>query len=201
MRKLKMFTDYDDEEKWLSEMSIAGWKLVNKNFFYKFEKNDEENINYAVDFQDYMSRADYINYITMFEDFGWKHIAGSRFGGEQYFVNESDERGDSIFSDRESSAKRYRKKGIQSLISAITFMILYLITIPNNNFGYILNPKSAFLTPGLWERTGGAFWGAFLFELPFAALRFISIVFIVIYIIRSTVYGFWYLKLEKYKNK
>ena len=34
-----------------------------------------------------------------------------------------------------------------------------------------LNPKALYLTPGLWEMSGLAFWRHFLFETPFALMR------------------------------
>ncbi len=33
------------------------------------------------------------------------------------------------------------------------------------------NPKLLYLTPGIWEKSGLDFWGAFLFETPFAFFR------------------------------
>lgn len=33
------------------------------------------------------------------------------------------------------------------------------------------DPKALYYTPGLWEKTGAAFWTAFLFETPFALGR------------------------------
>ena len=35
----------------------------------------------------------------------------------------------------------------------------------------VINPRSFYLTPGLWEMTGSSFWKAFLFETPFALGR------------------------------
>lgn len=49
------------------------------------------------------------------------------------------------------------------------FFIHYQVGLQN---GYTLwNPKSWYLTPGLWERTGTSFWFGFLFETPFALFR------------------------------
>lgn len=45
------------------------------------------------------------------------------------------------------------------------------------NINLILNPKLLYYTPGLWERTGEAFWGGLLFETPFALGR--SAVFLI----------------------
>jgi len=39
------------------------------------------------------------------------------------------------------------------------------------NFNSIINPKSWYYTPGLWEKTGIGFWLGFLFETPFVFLR------------------------------
>jgi hypothetical protein len=39
------------------------------------------------------------------------------------------------------------------------------------NIAALFNPKLLYLTQGLWELTGTAFWIAFLFETPFVLLR------------------------------
>ena len=39
------------------------------------------------------------------------------------------------------------------------------------NFNSMFSPKLWYYTPGLWERTGTAFWGGSLFETPLAILR------------------------------
>ncbi|MFD3136104.1 DUF2812 domain-containing protein, partial [Streptococcus agalactiae] len=50
----------------------------------------------------YISKDDYANYITLFEDSGWKHISGSRWGGLHYFQKIKPETSSEIFSDQES---------------------------------------------------------------------------------------------------
>jgi hypothetical protein len=48
-----------------------------------------------------------------------------------------------------------------------------------------------FLTPGLCERTGRAFWSAFFFELPFTLLRIVRLIF---FAVVANFYGYWGLK-------
>lgn len=47
---------------------------------------------------------------------------------------------------------------------AILFLVYSMLFLPDS-------PGMIFLTPGLWEMQGMAFWRAFLFELPFALMR------------------------------
>lgn len=49
----------------------------------------------------------------------------------------------------------------------------------NGNFdpAVIINPKTLYFTPGLWDLTGLEFWRAFLFETPFALGRGLAWVF------------------------
>ncbi|WP_242979877.1 hypothetical protein [Clostridium botulinum] len=59
---------------------------------------------------------------------------------------------------------------------ALCFFALSISLISNGsiNINLILNPKLLYYTPGLWERTGEAFWGGLLFETPFALGRSIE---------------------------
>lgn len=38
-----------------------------------------------MDFKKYILKDDYVNYIILFEDSGWKYISGSCWGGLYYF--------------------------------------------------------------------------------------------------------------------
>jgi Na+/H+ antiporter NhaC len=59
--------------------------------------------------------------------------------------------------------------------------------------------KLAFLTPGLWDRTGKAFWSAFFFELPFALFRVVPLI---LFAVVAVFYSYWGSKAKKiYKLK
>jgi hypothetical protein len=51
-----------------------------------------------------------------------------------------------------------------TLASSFIPIFAVLISTDSIDAGALLNPKLLYYTPGLWEETGAAFWGAFLFE-------------------------------------
>lgn len=205
MRKFKMFVDFEEEEKWLGEKAKEGWILKKRGIFYKFEKIAPDELVYSVDYRRFNSKDEYINYITMYKDFGWKHILGSRYSLEQYFVAKNNiDNPPRMYSDDDSNAKRYRKRGEGALVGAVVYISLFMVITKNyigiKNFEWLIHPSSAFFTPGLWDKVGAEFLRAFLFELPFAFFRILSIVFILGFIIYMLVMSYWYFKLEKKKR-
>ena len=171
MKKWKFFLDLDKEEKWLNEMAKQGWILARKSLRYKFERGEEKLIK--IDYRTFKSKKDLEDYLLLFEDSGWTHLAGDKSSGRQYFMKEDSNANDDIFSDQRSKAERYKRMADGWLNLAISYIpiavTLYLMKFAD--FGSILNPKSLYLTPGLWELTGLSFWKAFLFETPFALGR------------------------------
>lgn len=185
MMKFKLFfKSVAEEEDWINMTQKKGFRFTGINLFlpslYYF-KNDkiENNKLIKMDFKKYMSREKYIDYITLFEDSGWKHINGSRWGGLHYFQQLNSNTSSEIFSDNESKtamANSYYKYASEyAFIFIIYFFILINITPID-----ILNPQSWYLTPGLWEMNGKLFWLAFLFETPFVLLRILPLFYILI---------------------
>lgn len=173
MKKFKLFKSYSEEERWLSEQSNLGWELIKKRVFYTFRKNSQQFLVYRVDYRTFKNKEYYQDYLNLFNDAGWKHVAGNQKSGEQYFCAYPQKEEDlSIFSDRKSSQFRYRKKMIRCLqrILAIVLYMAYASWQGIFDFGMILHPSKAFLTPGIWEKSGEVFRNAFLFELPFALI-------------------------------
>jgi hypothetical protein len=126
-----------------------------------------------MDYRSFKSNEDYRDYLALFQDSGWEHIAGSRHSGSQYFKR-TEENGDTeIFSDTASKASRYKRYSHMWLSLAITYIpiLIALIVTKAVDVTAFLNPKLLYYTPGLWERTGAAFWKAFWFETPFAVMR------------------------------
>lgn len=72
---------------------------------------------------------------------------------------------------------------------AISYVLIFIALVSTNaiDISALMNPKLLYFTPGLWEKTGTYFLGAFLFETPFAIMRgFIWLLFptlIILYLI------------------
>ncbi len=159
MRKFRLFTDYNKEEKWLNEMYKKGYELENISFGYKFYSIEPENATVRIDYRIFKNKEDFIDYCTLFEDSGLKHLAGNKNSGVQYFkkINKNSE--EDIFSDDISKAARYKRLSDHSMMFALCFFVLSVSLISNGsiNVNLILNPKLLYYTPGLWERTGVPF--------------------------------------------
>ena len=169
----KLFLDYAREEKWLNEMAQKGYCLEKVTIGYHFRPSEPEDARIRIDFRYFRDHAEYINYCTMFEDSGWKHIAGSQHTGVQYFKRVSEAANEEIFSDTESRAQRYIRASRIWVYFAlfVLFFMVVLISTGSWDFRALINPRFFYLTPGLWEKTGTSFWNAFWFETPFALFR------------------------------
>ncbi|MDM5426430.1 DUF2812 domain-containing protein [Bacillus mycoides] len=180
MWRLKFFLDFEKEEKWLEEMAWKGYQLKSNTFGYKFRIAEPEDATIKIDHRIFNRRKDFINYCTLFEDSGWKHIAGNWWSGTQYFKKVDEESEDDIFSDQMSRAGKYKRLSKTFLELAICYLPLLILFMFNNtvNIGAIINPRELYFTPGLWGKQGAAFLGSFLFETPFALMRGIAGLFI-----------------------
>lgn len=169
MTKWKTFFDFHKEELWLADMSRNGYRLIKSvNGYYTFDySNDRTEYTYKIDYRTFYKDTDYRNYCTLFEDSGWKHIAGSKWSGSQYFVKIRPDAGDDIFSDNLSRAGRYKR--ISSLWLSFVFFYSFMLFTVIANKTIALN--QFYLTPGLWDMKGWHFVKAFAFETPFALLR------------------------------
>ncbi|MBE9914673.1 DUF2812 domain-containing protein [Paenibacillus donghaensis] len=173
MKKFKFFTDFDREERWLNEMARAGYVLAGKTFAYEFAEVQPQEANYRMDYRNFKTAQDFEDYRALFEDSGWKHIAGTKRSGYQYFKQISGQADGDIFSDADSKAGRYRRIADMWSSLACCYIPLFMVFMLNGtvNMTAVMNPKVLYYTPGLWERSGVDFWKAFLFETPFALLR------------------------------
>lgn len=97
MWRLKFFLDFEKEEKWLEEMAWKGYQLKSDTFGYRFRIAEPEDTKIKIDHRVFNRRSDFINYCTLFEDSGWKHIAGKWWSGTQYFKKVDEESEDDIF--------------------------------------------------------------------------------------------------------
>jgi hypothetical protein len=178
MEKFKFFLDFEKEESWLEEMGSQGYELIGKSLlFYRFRKaNEETNPMIKIDFRTFRKQRDFDDYCALFEDSGWKHIAGTKSSGVQYFKEMTESAREDIFSDVSSKAGRYKRLADMYIMLVFLYLPIFvsLITSGAIDVEALLHPKQLYYTQGLWEATGAEFWGAFLFETPFALLRGIT---------------------------
>lgn len=173
MFKFRLFIDFDKEEQWLNEMARGGFQLENVSLGYSFRPSPPEDSRFRIDHRVFNTQSEFVNYCTLFEDSGWKHIAGTRNTGVQYFKRLSERSAEDIFSDELSKAERYKRVSRFWLFFAVGmfFFSLVLVLTGGVDFRAMVNPRLFYLTPGLWNRSGDSFWRAFWFETPFALFR------------------------------
>jgi len=173
MRKIKFFYCFEKEENWLERMAARGWRLKKRGFVYTFEFVPPEKANIKMDFRIFKRQEDFIEYITLMEDSGWQHLAGTKGSGNQYFMQIADNGDEDIFSDNTSRAGRYKRLSEMMLLCfviCLPFAFTSFIT-ESIKLEAFINPKLLYYTPGLWETSGFEFWRKFLFETPFALMR------------------------------
>lgn len=192
MHKFKFFIDFEKEEKWLEQMASDGYHLQNTFLGYRFKRGEPEAATIKIDFRKFRRKEDFIDYCTMFEDSGWKHLAGTKNSGIQYFKRIDDTAGNGIFSDNHSKASRYKRYATMFFELAISYLplliIFYLTDIIDLNV--FVNLKELYFTPGLWDKTGTSFWFSFLFETPFALMRGFAWSFIPLAMILYLFFGY-----------
>lgn len=198
MKKFRFFFDLEKEENWLKEMAVKGWQLQSVFLTYTFRRSAPDTAPIRIDFHTFWSESKYQDYLSLFEDCGWKHIAGYKSMGMHYFVRTRLDASDDIFSDAASKAGRYKR--ISEMWLSLFVCYITISTSLFTTFSYltsidsIFHPKTAFLTPDLWSLTGSAFWSAFILESPFAFFRILASLFPVIYGICAFAFLFEYRK-------
>ncbi len=173
--KFKVFLSLEKEEAWLNKQLQEGLELIALpgNLYYQFEeRTDSTEKVIRLDYRKFSSKEEFENYLQFMTDSGWKHISGEYNSGVQYF---SGMKGDTpeLFSDTSSlmaREKRIRNGKVVTLLLLQSYIFLFL----RNSFDLsYLHLRKAFLTPGLWEKSGLHFLTSFLFELPFALIRLV----------------------------
>lgn len=151
MREFKYFIDFDKEEKWLEELAKQGYHLEDVSFGYKFRLANSKDTKIKIDYRRFKKQEDFIDYCTLFEDSGWKHIAGKKRSGTQYFKKVDEESADDIFSDNISRVGKYKRLSKMFIELAMCYLLLLvvLITTDSINLGATTNPKLLYLTPGI----------------------------------------------------
>ncbi len=130
--KVFLLPDYEQEEKYLTEMHKNGWKLKRVNvigFVYTFEKCKPENVVYRLDFAEKKDK-DMQSYITMFSEYGWEYIQD--VNDYSYFRKGADglaEEDMELFSDSESRLEMMKRIINTKLMP---FWIIFVcILVPN----------------------------------------------------------------------
>ena len=142
---------------------------LHNTVYVSFEKTSNKEQILRLDCQSFSSEQKFQQYKALYEEFDWVHIGGSHFSTLQYWLNPNN-KDDSLFSDQ-SSEKHYLQR-LSKTYGACAFLFLFITFCVFKNSGQFLNIKDAFYTPGLWDKNGFDFWSAFLFDTPFAILRF-----------------------------
>ena len=177
--------------------------MANKGYFlkkysslgrYHFIESKPEDLHYRVDYRVFKKKDDFDDYVSLFEDAGWMHVYGTYQSGSQYFLPNSSDSTEDIFSDIESKAGRYLRFIQAARLCSISFIIALIIILVSVNFNL---SELTFLTPGLWEKQGSEFWRAFWFEVPFVMLRIIPPIAL---IIATILYSIWAIKAKKLYN-
>lgn len=192
MYRFKFFIDFEKEEQWLEKMAYDGYHLRSASFGYQFAHGEPEKATIKIDYRKFTRNDDFINYRTLFEDSGWKHIAGTKSSGVQYFKRVDANALEEIFSDKHSKATRYKRYSDMFFALALSYLPLLVVFYLTDiiDFKAFTDPKELYLTPGLWNKTGSSFWFSFLFETPFAFMRGLAWSFIPIMIICYLCFGY-----------
>ncbi|WP_282627402.1 DUF2812 domain-containing protein [Bacillus subtilis] len=172
MKKFKMFFDIEKEEQWLNEQLQKGYRCTNISGLgiYTFVKTDKRYV-IRLDYQDILPKKKFKDYKGIYEDFGWNYINGPWLSGIRYWQKEDDGQNE-IFSDRQSKSNYYKR--LMNYSSGLGFMCLF--------FSYMIYKDSGlYLTEDLWSMKGEWFWKAFLFETPFALLRSLPALMVVLF--------------------
>ncbi len=191
-----LFQSVEKEEQWIEKILDKGYWLVRaKPLFgqYQFEKRPEKAPRVRLDYRVFETKAQFLDYQTLFMDCGWRHLGGDWQSGIQVFAQASPAAGEALFSDPSSKAAVYARMGRHWLTTSITmFPILVVMqTTGMLDVSRMWNLKAQYLTPGLWETQGFTFWRLFLFETPFALGRAYLGLLLLLVLLLSLGFSLW----------
>ena len=66
MKKVRLYLDFDKEEKWLQSMAKQGWQLQSVCFTYTFKKSLPDSEPIRMDFHIFNSTSRYQYYLALF---------------------------------------------------------------------------------------------------------------------------------------
>ena len=118
--KLIWAWEEEKEERWLREMANKGWLLQSYFIgFYTFVKSEPGDYIYKLDYRVDIDEKEYLN---IFEDAGWTHVA--QFLGWHYFRVKADQCDyPEIYSDNVSKIHKY--KSLLKLLVIVTLTNLF----------------------------------------------------------------------------
>ncbi|WP_338651380.1 DUF2812 domain-containing protein [Lysinibacillus sp. Y5S-8] len=174
MIKFKIFFDIEKEEQWLNQMLSQGLVCTNINSagFYTFKHTTDLEQVIRIDYQQDLRKKEQPNYKQLHEDFGWRPLKEKSYDGTYYWLKRKDGN-DELFSDNDSYIAKYKRLMQHASHWALLSFLLLMILYANDGFESFFSIKAAYYTPGLWNKEGLVFLFAFLFETPFALMRFI----------------------------
>ena len=118
VRKIFMAWEFEEEERWLNQMSADGWHLVKSNgVTHHFEQGEPGAYHYKVQ----MVEKDE-SYLNFLEEMGIEHV-GTCFNGMWIYLRKAGGESFEIFSDRESKVKHLQK------IHQLMKIIIVILTV------------------------------------------------------------------------
>ena len=122
---LKSFIDYEKEEQWLADMVLDGLCFTgigaNGHRFTECEPHSEV---FKIDYRTFTRQGDIDEYVELFRQSGWEHVAGTKKSGAHYFKRVRSDASEDIFSDDVSRGSRYRRAGRVWLLLTCIFGVL-----------------------------------------------------------------------------
>ena len=129
-----MFTiaDYTEEEEYLHQRHLEGWKFVNYTppVFYTFEACEPEDVVYQLDFNPDRHK-DKNSYLQIFKDCGWEYL-GDRMDFSYFRKTAKNmEKREEIFSDNDSKLDMLRRVIYVRLLPLLAvFFLCFLSQLP-----------------------------------------------------------------------
>lgn len=206
MKKFKKFVvDIQKEESWIRGITDQGYRLVCVRRglgIYDFAACEGKGRTIKIDYRTFQKQDEYTDYITMFEDSGWRHLSGTKSSGFQYYEKMKEELNEDIFSDKLSQAERYKRLSKAWLDIFVIYLPFLAVLIGTGVFKFqqFAHWKELYLTPGLWEMSGTKFLFSFLFETPFVIMRgFAGLLFLLLLLIYAYfgLRALWYYRKER----
>jgi len=128
-KHLKVFMDYEKEEKWLNEMAVKGFAMTSFNFlYYTFEDCVPGEYIYRIELLEHRdSHPESLRYIRFLEESGVEHV--DTYNTWVYFRKKTADGDFNIYSDLNSRIKHYKRVSNFELVLSCAMLCL--------SFGFI----------------------------------------------------------------
>jgi len=177
MKKFRIIVDMTQEEQYLKGMAEQGWGLVNYTVsnVYTFETITPKAKKYKIDYRIFKKKNDYLEYLILFEDSGWKHISGKKESGFHFFLPKENQNQDlDIFSSVSSSNDRYKRLYSHATAFGLLMLTYFIILKPTFEL------PTWYLDPSLWEYKGIQLFGIIVVQTFFLVLKTLPQVFFLV---------------------